>query len=148
MSRAKRIEPVKGIAENAERQLAVSLVACEQRVSEAQAKLLELERYRQEYQQQFTQRVGGGMGVTNLRDYQAFIARLGEAVRQQQAIVQRACAQRDAERRRWQDAARKSRAIGHVISKWQADEQRIQEQHEQRSSDERAQRRRSDGVME
>lgn len=140
MSRAKRIEPVQDIAEDKEKKLAVSLVACERRVGEAETKLQELERYRLEYQQQYAARAGKGMGVTDLRDYQAFLARLSEAVKQQQQVLQRARADRDAERQRWQDAARKAKALDHVIGKWQAEERSVQDKREQRDSDERAQR--------
>jgi flagellar FliJ protein len=140
MSRAKRIEPVQDIAEDKEKKLAVSVVAFERRVTEAETKLQELERYRLEYQQQYATRAARGMGVTDLRDYQAFLARLNEAVKQQQALVQRAGDERDAERRRWQEAARKAKALDHVIDKWKTEERRVADKREQRDSDEFAQR--------
>lgn len=140
MSRAKRIEPVQDIAEDKEKKLAVSVVAFERRVAEAETKLQELERYRLEYQQQYAARAARGMSVTDLRDYQAFLARLSEALKQQQALVQRACDERDAERRRWQEAARKAKALDHVIDKWKTEERRVADQREQRDSDEFAQR--------
>ena len=140
MSRAKRIEPVQDIAEDKEKKLAVSVVACERRVTEAETKLQELERYRLEYQQQYATRAARGMGATDLRDYQAFLARLNEAVKQQQALVQRAGDERDAERRRWQEAACKAKALDHVIDKWKTEERRVADQREQRDSDEFAQR--------
>jgi flagellar FliJ protein len=147
MTRAKRIEPVQDLAEDAERRLAVSVVAFDRRVTDAEAKLQELERYHVEYQQQFAQRAGRGIGVTDLRDYQAFLARLGEAIRQQQILVQRARVERDAERLRWQDAARKAKALDHVIGKWRAEERHTQDRRDQRDTDERAQRTRRDEVL-
>jgi len=126
--------------ENAERRLAQSLAGFERRLSEADAKLLELRRYRGEYEQQFTARVATGMGAAELRDYQAFLARLTEAMRQQQAVVNRLQAERDAERSRWQEAARRAKAIDHVVTRWQAEERRVADQREQRDTDERAQR--------
>ena len=140
MSRAKRIEPVQDIAEDKEKKLAVSVVGFERRVTEAETKLQELERYRLEYQQQYTVRAGRGMSVTDLRDYQAFLARLNDAVKQQQALVQRAGVERDAERLRWQEAARKAKALDHVIGKWKTEERRVEDKREQRDTDERAQR--------
>ena len=106
MTRAKRIEA------GAERWSTTPSVgwrmsagcAIERRVTESETKLQELERYRGEYEKQFTQRAGRGIGATDLRDYQAFLARLAEAIRQQQALVRRARAERDAERQRWQEA--------------------------------------------
>jgi flagellar FliJ protein len=140
MTRSQRLAPVQDVVENAERRLAQSLAVFERKVSEAEAKLQELTRYRGEYEQQFTQRVASGMGVTELRDYQAFLARLTEAMRQQQSVVLRARADRDAERLRWQDAAKRAKALDHVVTQWQNDERRTAERREQRDTDERAQR--------
>jgi flagellar protein FliJ len=141
MTRAKRLQPVQNLVDDTERRLAVSLVAFERRVAETETKLQELERYRAEYERQFSQRAGKGIGATDLRDYQAFLGRLAEAIRQQQAIVQRAHAERDGERQKWQDAAKRSKALGHVVEKWQTEERQTSDRREQRESDERAQRK-------
>lgn len=141
MSRAKRLEPVQGVVGDAERRLAQSVGAFDRRVRDAEAKLLELERYRLEYERQFTQRAGQGISAPGLRDYQAFLGRLNEALKQQQTIVQRAGAERDAERLRWQQAARRAKALDHVVGQWQADERRANDRREQKDSDERGQRK-------
>ncbi len=141
MTRTKRIAPVQSLFDDNERRLARTLVAFERRATESEAKLNELERYRTEYEKQFTQRAGRGIGATDLRDYQAFLARLVEAIRQQQAVVRRAQSDRDVERSRWQEAAKRAKALGHVVEKWQAEERRASDRREQRESDERAQRR-------
>jgi flagellar FliJ protein len=141
MTRAKRLAPVQSLVEDNERRLAQSLAAFERRVTESEAKLQELERYKREYEHGFTQRAGQGIGATELRDYQAFLARLSEAIKQQHALVLRARADRDQERLRWQDAARRAKAIDHVVDQWQAEERRATDKREQRDSDERAQRK-------
>ena len=141
MTRTKRLQPVQDVVENAEKRVAQSLAAHERRVQEAENKLAELTRYRGEYEQQYTERAGSGIGVMELRDYQAFLARLSEAMRQQQAVVHRVRAERDAERLRWQDAARRVKAIDHVVTQWQHEEQRIADRRDQRETDERGQRR-------
>lgn len=126
--------------ENAEKRQARALGAAERRVVDAEAKLQELSRYRAEYEQQFTARAGNGIGVAELRDYQAFLARLADAIRQQHSVVQRARSDRDAERMRWQDAARRTKAIDHVAAQWHAEEQRAADRRDQNETDERAQR--------
>lgn len=141
MTRSKRIAPVQGLFDDAERRLAQSLAALERRASENAAKLEELERYRSEYEQQFAQRAGGGIGATSLRDYQAFLARLNEAIRQQRVLLQRAQGERDVERERWRVAARRAKALGCVVEEWRAEERRTNERREQREIDERAQRK-------
>jgi flagellar FliJ protein len=148
MNRAKRLAPVQTLVGDTERKLATSLAAHERRVLDAQNKLAELIRYRGEYQQQLTQRAGGGIAATDLRDYQAFLSRLGEAIRQQQGIVQRTASERDAERLRWQEAARRVKAIGHVVTQWQTEEQRLLDRRDQLESDERGQRVRRNDLLE
>ena len=146
MTRTQRLQPVQGVVANAERRLAQSLAAFERLVIEAETKQRELERYRGEYERQFTQRAGAGIGVTELRDYQAFLARLTDAIRQQQAVVHRVRSDRDAERTRWQDAAKRAKALDHVVTQWQAEERRSIEQREQRATDEFAQRSRKSDI--
>jgi flagellar FliJ protein len=120
--------------------MAQSLAAHERRVAEGETKLQELTRYRGEYEQQLTIRAGSGIGVTELRDYQAFLARLTEAMRQQLSVVHRLRADCEAERLRWQDAARRAKALDHVVTQWQTEERRVADVRDQRDSDERAQR--------
>jgi flagellar protein FliJ len=139
MTRTQRLAPVQGVVVSAERRLAQSLAAFERRVSEAEGKLQELTRYRGEYEQQLAQRAASGIGVMELRDYQAFLARLTEAMRQQQTVVQRIRSDRDAERLRWQDAAKRAKALEHVVTQWHDEERRLADRREQRDTDERAQ---------
>ena len=141
MKRAKRLEPVQHIVDEAQKRLAMSVAAFEKRVLDGETKLGELERYKAEYEQGFQQRAASGIGVTELRDYQAFLARLAEAIKQQQALVNRARAEHEAERAKWQDALKRSKALGHVVERWQAEERHVTERREQRESDERAQRK-------
>jgi flagellar protein FliJ len=141
MKRAKRLEPVQQIVDDAQRRLALSVAAFEKRVLEGETKLQELQRYKGEYEQQFSQRAGRGIGATDLRDYQAFLARLAEAIRQQQALVTRARAEHQAERLKWQEALKRSKALGHVVERWQAEERHMNDRRDQRESDERAQRK-------
>jgi flagellar FliJ protein len=141
VTRAKRMKPVQNLYDDTERRLALGVATIERRVAEAEAKLQELERYRGEYDKQFAQRAGGGIGVTALRDYQAFLSRLSDAIKQQHAVVKRAQSERDAERLRWQEAAKRVKALGHVVEQWQTEERRASDRREQHESDERAQRR-------
>jgi flagellar protein FliJ len=141
VTRAKRMKPVQNLYDDTERRLATALAAIEKKVADAETKLQELERYRGDYENQFKQRAVRGIGATDLRDYQAFLARLSDAIRQQQAVVKRAQSERDAERQRWQEAAKRAKALDHVVEQWQTEERRASDRREQRESDERAQRR-------
>jgi flagellar FliJ protein len=141
MTRAKRLQPVQNLVDDKERRLAQSLAAFEKKLADAEHKHQELERYLQEYERQFKDTAARGIGVAGLRDYQAFLARLNEAIRQQQTLVLRARAERDAERLKWQEMARKAKALDHVVEQWNEDERRARDRREQLETDERAQRR-------
>src|SRR5262245_44316032 len=142
MTRSQRLNPVHAVVEDAERKIARKFAQAEHRCNEASAKLRELERYHGEYAQGFQQRAQGGMGAIGLRDYQVFLAKLKEAIKQQTAVVQRAEAEREAARQDWFKAMQRTKAIKHVMETWLAEERRALERREQSETDERAQRSR------
>jgi flagellar protein FliJ len=138
MTRAKRLAPVQKVMESTERERAGRMGLAQRRVAEAEAKLAELERYHADYAQNFNQRASLGIASAGLRDYQTFLARLVEAVHQQRRILVRTQVDLEADRRNWQEAARRVAAVGTVVERWRDDERREADQREQRESDERA----------
>lgn len=141
MKRSTRMQTVRQAVDELERQRAQGLATAERAVHESEAKLAELESYQSNYVREFASRAGRGMAGSGLRDYQAFLARLQEAVRQQGVAVARARALRDAEHERWRLAAQRSNSVGRLIDRWQGDERAAADRHEQRETDERAQGR-------
>jgi flagellar FliJ protein len=141
MTRAQRLQPVQNVVDDHERRRAEELAAGEQRVAACEQRLAELVQYEADYRRNYRDRVAAGMASLELRDYQAFLSRLGEAVRQQQQLLASVKAERDAQRKHWQEAARRAKAIEHVRENWQAEDRRVAERRDQRDSDERAQRK-------
>lgn len=140
MTRSERLRPMQKLTDAKERRAAGELAATEARLAECERKLDELKRYADDYQRQFNARVSAGIGGSGLRDYQLFLARLTEAIRQQTQLVTRARQERDTQLDRWRAAAQRHQAIDQVIERWRADERRHTEWREQRDHDERAQR--------
>jgi flagellar FliJ protein len=140
MKRSKRMQTVERVVSDVEKKRAESLAACERRVSEGETKLAELESYQKTYATQFNARAGAGIGAAGLRDFQTFMARLADAVKQQAQIVSKAKADRDAELKTWQHAAQRAEAVGGLVKRWQSEEQRADDKREQSESDERSQR--------
>jgi flagellar FliJ protein len=136
MTRSKRMQTVERVVSDAERKRAEALALRERHVKECEDKLSELEAYQKNYAAQFQARAGAGMGAADLRDYQTFMARLGEAVKQQAQLVLKARADRDAELKVWQHAAQRAEAVGGLVERWQKEEQRQADRREQRESDE------------
>jgi flagellar FliJ protein len=143
MKRADRLEPVKNIVDDNERRLAEHYASAERLLQSSEQKLRELTGYRDDYTQGFAKRAGGGMGARDLVDYQAFMSRLNEAIKQQAQVVQNARNETDAQRKRWQEAAQRAKALGNVIERWHQEETHANDRREQRDSDERGQRRRA-----
>lgn len=140
MKRSERMQTVERVVSDVERKKAEALAARERHVTECENKLLELEAYQKSYAEQFHTRAGKGIGAIGLRDFQTFMIRLGDAVKQQAQLVVKAKADRDAERLVWQHAAQRAEAVGGLVERWQKDEQRQADKVDQRDSDERAQR--------
>jgi flagellar protein FliJ len=140
MKRSERMQTVERVVTDVERKKAEALAARERFVTECENKLSELETYQKSYAAQFQTRAGAGIGAAGLRDFQTFMLRLGEAVKQQAQLVVKAKADRDAERKVWQHAAQRAEAVGGLVERWQKEEQRQSDRIEQNESDERAQR--------
>lgn len=140
MKRSKRMQTVERVVSDVERKRAEALALSERRVSEGESKLAELETYQKSYASQFNSRAGAGIGAAGLRDFQTFMAKLADAVKQQAQIVTKAKADRDAELKTWQSAAQRSEAVGGLVKRWQHEEQRADDRREQSESDERSQR--------
>ena len=140
MKRAKRLEPVDALMSETERERARQLAAMQARLLEAEQRCQELKHYLTEYHSAFHQRARAGIGVSGMRDYQVFIARLGEAVQQQDGIVAQLRGDCERARAQWREAAAKKSAVGKVIERARAEEGQMEARRQQRESDERAQR--------
>jgi flagellar FliJ protein len=141
MTRSERMQPVQKFANANERREAGQLASSEERLAECERKLAELKQYEQDYRDGFNARVTAGMGGNGLRDYQQFLARLTEAIRQQTQLVARMRSERDTQQNQWREAATRHKAIDQVVQNWKQDERRHADRLEQRESDERAQRK-------
>ena len=142
MKRAKRLQPVGQLMNELERESALRVAGAQTRLAEAQRRCSELQTYLDEYRARFDQRAKAGMGVSGMRDYQTFIARLSEAVQAQQAVVETLSAECQREREVWFQAAARKSAVGKVIAKAQSEDRTAEDRRIQREADERAQRQR------
>lgn len=140
MTRSERMAPVQRLFGEAEKTRARELGDAQRRLADSEARLEELRNYRGEYLNAYRKRVEDGTSVRALRDFQAFLARLDEALRQQEQIVATAREQTAGSRRNWQGAARQVKAVDSVLNRWQVAEVRAGERRDQKDTDERAQR--------
>lgn len=127
--------------ETDERRKAEKLATSERAVHESESKLAELGGYREAYLRDFAARAVGGISAARARDYQAFLARLDEALHEQAEVVARAKAQRAELLAKWRGAARRTAAVDRALQRGLTEEQRRLERREQGDADERAQGR-------
>jgi flagellar protein FliJ len=140
MSPSHRLQLVQRVTDEKERQHAQRLAQSRSRVAQCEAKLKELQGYHAGYIKDFDQRAASGIKGAGIREFHAFLAKLAEAIRQQEELLQKARADSDAERNRWQGAAQRSQIMDKVLERHAARETKARDQRDQRESDDRGQR--------
>jgi flagellar FliJ protein len=138
MTRTQRIQPVQRIVDDREKESAKAVALARAKLVEAEAKLAELGRYREDYQRGFQKEAAGGASGLRLRDFRLFLARLDEALRQQEQVVLRARGEVEHQTRLWIESQRRAKALGIVVDQWRGEERRAAERQDQRETDERA----------
>lgn len=139
MKREDRIKSYRSTIEKNENDCQSRFRDAEARLSDATQRLSELKNYRSEYERGLGNRVASGMSGPALLDYHAFIARLGEAIRQQQEVVTLCELEREQQRGRLRDAAVQVRTVAAIVERWRAEDRSSDNRREQREIDERAQ---------
>ncbi len=140
MTRVDRLEVVQQMADRAERERAERLAEAERNAIEAEQKLVALERYRNEYEAQLASRGAAGVEVSGVREFHAFLARLGEALVAQRQVLSAARATRDQLLNSWREAAQRAQVVQTLADRWLDQARRDEDRRTQRESDELAQR--------
>ncbi len=140
MSSARLLTNAQQVLERHEQRHAQALVECERQVRQNVLKLSELERYLETYLRDFEQHVQAGVDAARARSYQAFIARVTQAIAEQQQLLARARAAHAEELRRWREAARRSAAVDRMVQHREQAAQRQADKAEQAAADTHAQR--------
>lgn len=138
MKRSERLDIVQQAASRTERERAERVALAEKHLAEMQQKLAALEKYRAEYEAGFAARAGAGFDAIGVRDFQIFLARLGEALTQQRSLVAAARKALDAERDNWREAAQRAHVVETLAERWQTEETREANRRDQQASDELA----------
>lgn len=140
MTRIDRLDVVQQVAARTERERAERLGEAERAAIEAEQKLVALERYRNEYEGQLAERGAAGVDVSGVREFQAFLARLGEALVSQRELLKAARQSRDLLLNSWREAAQRAKVVHTLAERWQDEARRDEDRRTQRESDELAQR--------
>jgi len=140
MSPRQRLQMVQRVTDEKERQQARKLVQSRTRVAQCEAKLKELQGFHAGYVRDFDQRAAAGIRGAGIREFQAFLAKLAEAIRQQEELLEKARTDSEAERTHWQGAAQRSQIMDKVVERHAAKETKARDRRDQRETDDRGQR--------
>jgi len=106
---------------------------------QAKEKLAQVEAYRIEYRDRLQRSLAQGMGVMQVRDFQAFLARLDEACMQQAEEVAVREAAYAAGQKDWLEQRRRKKAFDALSTRHQHTETAREAKQEQRLQDDHAQ---------
>lgn len=140
MSRAARLAPVVEMAESTERKAAQRLGHFQGQVNLAEAKLAELERFRNDYQQQWISNGSRGVSGQWLLNYQRFLNQLETAVGQQRQSLAWHQNNLNNARASWQQAYARVEGLRKLVQRYILEARQLEDKREQRLLDELSQR--------
>ena len=136
MKRSEQLDVVQQVTTRNEREHAERVAQAQRHLQDMEDKHAALEKYRGEYEAGFATRSRAGFDASGVRDFQAFLARLGEALVAQAQVVAQAHAALDAVRMQWREAAQRAHVVDTLAERWQSDEQRAENRRDQNETDE------------
>ena len=137
-SLAKRLTPVRRIAQDREDDAARRFAETQSKVAQTEAQLREMERYLQEYS---GSAAGAHLAPALLANREAFLRQLSEALRWQAKAVAEAKKAASAAREQWLGKRCDTHVLDRLIERSEAAAQRTQERRQQQEMDEFALRR-------
>ncbi|MFA5371073.1 MAG: flagellar export protein FliJ [Sideroxydans sp.] len=104
----------------------------------AQSRLVALQQYRRDYQMQFEETAKNGMSPADMRNFQSFIDRLDQAIRQQQQEIGKAHSSVQQGRHELLDTTRKMKSFETLAQRHVETERKLETKSEQRLQDEQS----------
>ena len=139
MMRSKRFEPIRDMASTSATDLSRAMGEAGRRAADLERQLEQLKTYRDEYVKNSIQD-DGTMDAVKLQNYRSFLGRLGDAIRQQLTLLDRARAEFENRRLEWSAKRIEAESLGRAIDRFRSEERRDAERREQRDGDDAAMR--------
>ena len=140
MKRSKRMEPIHRLASERATELARAYAAQRELLSQEGERIYQLRGFRREYAQKLAVSGGQGIDAYRLRDYNAFLARIDQAICQQQQCLARLEAEVEEMRLSWLDQWGSAQALEQLVGRYRRVEQHADAARDQRLNDALAQR--------
>jgi len=147
IKKSQRLQVVVELYSRQEQEALLALGRSQQKYQDLQTQLEQLQRYRQEYQTNFTQQQNTGMSIGKLLEFRAFADKLDKALSGQQTALSLQEQEVIRVRQDWQGCHQRTKSLQKVCELALAEEMRAENRREQREQDERATRSvRKDGI--
>lgn len=140
MTRSERMQPIKALADTRERDAGADVAAARRVLEDREKQLEQLRGYRAEYASRAAHQ--GAADAVRLQNYHTFLARLADAIRQQEDLVAAARLELERKTASWQERRIEAASLGKVVERIAGAEQKAADRREQRETDERALRAR------
>lgn len=135
MTRSKRMEPIKQLAGDREREAATQVDRARRALDDHERQLAQLRQYRAEYAERVSK--GAAPDIARLQNYHAFLGRLSDAVAQQERAVSDALAALERATDAWRERRIEAASIGRAVARIATGERKVEDRRAQRESDER-----------
>lgn len=141
MKRSKRLKSILELIVTREEEVSMKLGQARQKLEKAETSLSGLQNFLANYTQKFNQSTEHGMGIRQLMEYRAFLAKINAAIEEQQKVVEKNEAEIVKLKQLWEQAHRKTMGVKKVLEKSLDEENRRTEKALQAEMDEWASRR-------
>jgi len=132
------LQPLVNLAQQKNDAATKKLGKLNQQHQTAQEKLDALQQYRKDYQTKFQEEAKSGMTPADMKNFQNFIERLDQAIKQQQSVIERSQAGVQNGRSELMDTTRKMRSFDTLAQRHADAEKKLEAKSEQRIQDEQS----------
>jgi flagellar FliJ protein len=137
--RSRRLKPLAGIAQQFADEAALSWQESSRKLAAAEARLGQLQAYRQEYLDSYSQFRKGSVHAGFLQEFHFFLEGLNKAITQAEITVAAVQEEHTLARQAWITSRAKAQAIARLMEQAQVQEQKALETMEQNRLDEHVQ---------
>ncbi len=138
MTKPFSLQPLVHLAQQKNNAATRKLGQLNQQHQSAQEKMNALQQYRKDYQAKFQESIKLGMEPADLRNFQDFINRLDQAIRQQKTAIEQSENSVQTGRHELRDATRKMKSFDTLAQRHIESERKLEAKSEQRIQDEQS----------
>jgi len=138
MTKSQRLKPVIKVSETRERDAARDLAESKRILTERQARLADLNSYREEYTARFSALGKSSTPAIQIHEYRVFLANLNAAIACQEMLIKNGRREFDDKLRIWYQASSRVKALSGIVERQYQEEINAEARREQRAEDERS----------